>query len=227
MHDFLVLNPREYLKDMLRNMLIAGRDTTAVLLTWTFYELSQNPSVLERLVQEIDSVVGDGIPTSAQLEQMKYLKHVLNETLRLHPSVPVDLRTAVNDDVLPNGYFVEAGTTVFYFSSLIHRIPEFWGSDADKFDPDRWEWERLRKVPNFAFVPFHAGPRICLGQNMAYTEAKVATIMILQRFRLTLAPKFIPRYRGVIILMSENGMMMNVEKRKKPKTSSSLSISSA
>eukprot|EP00002_Diphylleia_rotans_P035766 TRINITY_DN7838_c0_g1_i2.p1 TRINITY_DN7838_c0_g1~~TRINITY_DN7838_c0_g1_i2.p1 ORF type:complete len:446 (-),score=88.44 TRINITY_DN7838_c0_g1_i2:238-1575(-) len=148
---------RDYLVDMVKNMLIAGRDTTAVLLTWFFYEVSLHPQVRDKIHEEIDRVLGDSDPTSEKLEELKYLKNVLNETLRLHPSVPIDVRTSVKEDVLPNGYYIPPDSDVNYSAYITHRMEEYWGRDAHKFDPDRWEADRIRQVPSFAFVPFHAG----------------------------------------------------------------------
>eukprot|EP00002_Diphylleia_rotans_P030506 TRINITY_DN6276_c0_g1_i1.p1 TRINITY_DN6276_c0_g1~~TRINITY_DN6276_c0_g1_i1.p1 ORF type:complete len:494 (+),score=111.02 TRINITY_DN6276_c0_g1_i1:41-1522(+) len=212
--DKQATHTRESLRDMLKNMLIAGRDTTAVLISWTLGEISSQPQVQERLLEEIREHVGDTEePTGAQLGKLRYMKMVLNETLRLHPSVPADLRTAVKDDVMPNGTFVEAGTDVIFVPYLMHRMKEYWGEDALKFDPDRWTSERISKVPNFVFNPFLAGPRICLGQNMAYTEAKLFLTMVLRKFKLTLIPNHDLDYRHNVILQARHGMMMTVERR--------------
>eukprot|EP00002_Diphylleia_rotans_P034474 TRINITY_DN740_c0_g1_i1.p1 TRINITY_DN740_c0_g1~~TRINITY_DN740_c0_g1_i1.p1 ORF type:complete len:494 (-),score=96.97 TRINITY_DN740_c0_g1_i1:470-1951(-) len=197
--------------NMLKNMLIAGRDTTAVLMMWTFYELSRNPEVERKLVEEIDRVVGrDRIPTAEQLTELRYMKQVLNETLRLHPSIPFDFRTAIKDDVLPSGHFVPAGTDVAYSAFVMHRLPEYWGEDAESFNPDRWTPENIRKVPSFAFAPFLAGPRICIGQNMAYTEARLVTTMILQKYKLRMIPGHNPEYRAIIVKQARFGMKMHV-----------------
>eukprot|EP00004_Rigifila_ramosa_P011430 TRINITY_DN2443_c0_g1_i6.p1 TRINITY_DN2443_c0_g1~~TRINITY_DN2443_c0_g1_i6.p1 ORF type:complete len:225 (-),score=43.81 TRINITY_DN2443_c0_g1_i6:39-713(-) len=209
-------NDKTYLCSMLKNMLIAGRDTTAVLLTWTIYELSQHPDVLQRCLDEISAVMGDDtIPTHAQLAEMKYLKMVLNETLRLHPSVPYDYKTSIKEDALPNGFVVPPGCDVAFIPYLMHRMPEWWGPDAASFDPSRWTAERIRTVNPFAFVPFLAGPRICLGQNMAYTEAKTALAMLLPRFTFTLKPGTKVEYRMNIILSVRGGLPMYVTQRAK------------
>eukprot|EP00002_Diphylleia_rotans_P012349 TRINITY_DN2417_c0_g1_i1.p1 TRINITY_DN2417_c0_g1~~TRINITY_DN2417_c0_g1_i1.p1 ORF type:complete len:506 (+),score=106.55 TRINITY_DN2417_c0_g1_i1:57-1574(+) len=226
MKDKSDLNTRRFLRDMLINMLLAGRDTTAVLLMWTFYEISRHPEVEQKLLDEIDRVLvqparlkgykdGDALPcpTSEQVVDLKYMKNVLNETLRLHPSVPLDGRAAVEDDVLPNGQFIPKGTVLNYSPYILHRTKEFWGPDADKFDPGRFEGERIRAVNSFAFLPFLAGPRICLGQNMAYTEAKIACAMLLHKFRFHTKPDFVAQNRVVIILQSRNGMPVTIERR--------------
>jgi len=97
------------LRDVFMNFVLAGRDTTASLLTWTFYMLYQHPDVREKVVQEILSVVKGEVPTAQELELLKYTKQVLQETLRLYPSVPVDARVAVEDTKLPNGYTIKKG----------------------------------------------------------------------------------------------------------------------
>jgi len=207
---------KTYLRNMCKNMLIAARDTTACLLTWTIFELSQRPDVEAKLLEEIDHVVGmhNQTPTAEQLSELKYMKQVLNETLRLHPSVPFDVRTSVDEDWLPNGYYIPPNTDVLYSSYMTHRLVEYWGPDAEKFDPTRWEPERIRGVPSFAFVPFHAGPRICLGQNMAYEEAKIALLLILQKYHLQCVDR--PQdveYRNIIILQVKGQMNVRVTRR--------------
>eukprot|EP00004_Rigifila_ramosa_P009621 TRINITY_DN2123_c0_g1_i3.p1 TRINITY_DN2123_c0_g1~~TRINITY_DN2123_c0_g1_i3.p1 ORF type:complete len:137 (-),score=26.71 TRINITY_DN2123_c0_g1_i3:43-453(-) len=133
------------------------------------------------------------------------MKLVLNETLRLHPSVPFNIRTAAHPDTLPSGHYIPADTNMVYSAYVTHRNPKWWGADAAEFIP-----ERPQPKQNFAFVPFHAGPRICLGQNMAYTEAKCALVQLLRRVRLHVPATHTPQESAAIVLTSANGMPVSV-----------------
>ncbi|KAG0053286.1 hypothetical protein BGZ83_001386 [Gryganskiella cystojenkinii] len=205
---------KTYLRDMLLNFLIAGRDTTASLLSWTMWHLTQQPKVLERLNQEIDEVVGqDRVPGYDDIKKLKYQRQVVNEVLRLCPPVPFNMRQSVEEDVLPNGYYIPAKTMVSYSAYTTHRMKEYWGEDALDFDPDRWGPERVGSIKPFMFVPFHAGPRICLGQNLAYTTAQLTLTRLLQRYEVKASPGFKPDQFGDIVLFSRNGVQVMLHKK--------------
>ncbi|KAF9571291.1 hypothetical protein BGW38_008658, partial [Lunasporangiospora selenospora] len=204
----------KYLRDMLLNFMVAGRDTTASLLTWTVWYLVNHPDVADKVYNEIMDVLG---PTSSpefdHIKKLKYQKQVLNEVLRLRPPVPLNSRQSVEEDILPNGHYIPPHTTITYSAYVTHRLPQFWGEDANKFDPDRWGPERSGSIKPFMFVPFHAGPRICLGQNLAYTTAQVALTRLLQNFVFKPVTGFEPKQYFDLILFSRNGMEVRVEKR--------------
>ncbi|KAF8892245.1 cytochrome P450 monooxygenase pc-3 [Infundibulicybe gibba] len=179
------------LRDEILNILLAGRDTTANTITFAIYMLSEHPNILKRLRSEILEKIGSSRrPTFDDMRDLKYLRAFINETLRLYPSVPFNVRTTVKDTVLPNKtggkpFFIPAQTRVPYSVFLMHRRVDLWGPDALEFDPDRFLDERLGKylVPNpFIFLPFNAGPRICLGQQFAYHEVSYFLIRLLQSF---------------------------------------------
>ncbi|KAF8451110.1 cytochrome P450 [Boletus edulis BED1] len=179
------------IRDEILNIMIAGRDTTAGTLTCAIWMLSQHPSVLHKLREEILTAVGTSrSPTLEDLREMKYLKAVINETLRLYPPVPFNGRTSVAPTVLPAAkggqpIYVPANTNVRYSVFHMQRRKDLWGPDADEFDPDRFLDGRLHKylTPNpFIFVPFNAGPRICLGQQFAYNEVSYFLVRLLQVF---------------------------------------------
>ncbi|KZT68533.1 cytochrome P450 [Daedalea quercina L-15889] len=192
--DNLVHYTSDYviLHDEVLNILLAGRDTTASTLTFAVYLLCEHPDVLARLRREIIGKVGrQGRPSYEDIKEMKYLRAVVNETLRLFPPVPFNMRYAVKEALLPNPdpngkpFYVPPGTAVSYYPFVMHRNTEFWGPDAMEFDPDRFLDKRLHKylVPNpFIFLPFNAGPRICLGQQFAHNEVSFFLIKLLQRF---------------------------------------------
>lgn len=183
------------LRDQCLNILLAARDTTAGLLSFVFFELARNPQILQKLREEIKTAFGEGIDadlsvlTFESLKRCDYLKWVLNETLRMYPSVPSNFRVAQRNTTLPRGggpdgqspIFVAKGTPVIYSAYSLHREEQYYGKDADVFRPERWG-EPLAKKYGWAFVPFNGGPRICLGQQFALTEASYVTVRLLQLF---------------------------------------------
>eukprot|EP00005_Dracoamoeba_jomungandri_P005166 CAMPEP_0174261378 /NCGR_PEP_ID=MMETSP0439-20130205/11393_1 /TAXON_ID=0 /ORGANISM="Stereomyxa ramosa, Strain Chinc5" /LENGTH=303 /DNA_ID=CAMNT_0015345841 /DNA_START=559 /DNA_END=1470 /DNA_ORIENTATION=- len=175
----------DYLRDVVMNFFIAGRDTTACLLSWACYLLSKNEDKAEKLFEEIYSKFKGSSPTSIEdFKDLTYLQQVLDETLRLYPSVPFDGRTAVKDDILPTGHKIKAGTMCGYSAYCTGRSTKIWGPDALEFRPERFDED----YPKEAFYPFHLGPQLCLGRSMAYLEAKTMLSMLIQRFTFTLAP---------------------------------------
>ncbi|KAL9109660.1 MAG: hypothetical protein Q9227_005698 [Pyrenula ochraceoflavens] len=184
------------LRDQCLNILLAGRDTTACCLLWTFRLLARHPEVLSRLRAEIKSVAGLGSgssqPTRNDLKQMSYLSMVIKEVLRLYPSVPVNSRAAIKMTTLPTGggregtapILVRKGEAVGYCVYAMHRRKDLYGEDADRFRPERWEENdgRLVREIGWGYLPFNGGPRICLGQEFALLEASYTIARILQVF---------------------------------------------
>ncbi|KIY71230.1 cytochrome P450, partial [Cylindrobasidium torrendii FP15055 ss-10] len=180
-------NDAATIKDELINMLVAGRDTTASLLTFVMYCLIRHPEVMQRLQEEIASALGQKAPTREDLREMKYLRAVLNETLRLYPPVPFNHRTSAVATTLPGKpggtpYYVPADTKVSYGHFLIHRRKDLWGPTALEYDPNRFIDERVQYISKnpFIFLPFHGGPRVCVGQQFAYFEASYFLVRLLQ-----------------------------------------------
>lgn len=185
---------RTVLRDQLVAVLLAGRDTTAATLSWTLYELSRHPGIVRRLRQEIIDVVGlDTPPTYAHLKSMRYLQHVMNETLRLYPVVPFNVRLALHDTTLPTGggpdglqpIGVLKDTPIGYSTLCMQRRPDIYPPPSETFPPvldfapERWEhWT----PKSWTYIPFNGGPRICIGQQFALTEMGYTLVRILQRF---------------------------------------------
>ncbi|KAF8585531.1 cytochrome P450 [Ramaria rubella] len=191
--DHLVVHTSDFvmLRDEILNILIAGRDTTMATLTYAIYCLSQYPNVLATLREEILRQVGPSRqPTFDDVKECKFLRAVINETLRLYPPVPFNVRHSKQSTVWPakdggKPWYIPAGIDLPYSVWLMHRRTDLWGPDATEFDPNRFLDERLHKylVPNsFIFMPFNAGPRICLGQQFAYNEVSFMLIRLLQAF---------------------------------------------
>lgn len=184
------------LRDQCLNILLAARDTTAGLMSFLFFELARNPEVFKKLREEIVMNFGEGEDvnlreiTFESLKKCEYLKWVLNETLRMYPSVPQNFRVATKDTTLPHGggadgmspIFVPKGTNVTYTVFATQRLERLYGKDADVFRPERWGEPEVKKV-GWGFLPFNGGPRICLGQQFALTEASYVTVRILQVFK--------------------------------------------
>lgn len=156
----------QYLQDIVMNFIIAGRDTTAVTLSWTFYCLSTHPEVRKRLLEEIDSTLRGQKPTYDDIDtQLPYLHAVVKEVLRLYPPVPKDPKMALEDDTLPDGTFVPAGTAVVYTPYVMGRLEEMYENPL-QFNPDRWLDAENAKKTLFEYPVFQAGPRTCLGMSM-------------------------------------------------------------
>lgn len=203
---------RRFMRDMVLNFLLAGRDTTAQALTWTFFELAQHPDVLQRAREEINVACGDAPVTYGALKRLPFLKAVLDEGLRLHPSVPMNGKLALQSDTWPDGTRVPRGCLVQLSTYAQGRCEEIWGSDASSFRPERW-FER--KHSSFEFPAFHAGPRECLGKRLA--EMEMATLMasVIRDFDFVLLrdPKDVT-YDTQLTLGCASGLPMRFQARK-------------
>ncbi|KAH0591652.1 hypothetical protein MHUMG1_10615 [Metarhizium humberi] len=184
---------RVALRGQIINILAAGRDTTACLLSWTFFLLVRHPEAMEKLRTEISQLKG-GALNRTHLRDLRYLQNVLKETLRLYPSVPVNTRTAVENTILPMGggadrkspVLIPKGSPVAFSVYTLHRRPDLYGMDAECFRPERWD-ENLplfkdKTTHNYGYLPFSGGPRICLGMDFALTEAAFTIVRIFRRY---------------------------------------------
>ncbi|KAJ3118679.1 hypothetical protein HDU96_010009 [Phlyctochytrium bullatum] len=204
------------LRDMVLNMILAGRDTTAEALAWAFWILSSRPDVVEKMREEIDRTVGDALPTYEEVPTLKYITAVFYETLRLYPSVPVNFKMSVKEDVLPGGIHIPAGTEVNWSPYCMARLTKNWGEDAEEFRPERWfdENGNIKRESPFKWAAFNAGPRVCLGQQMATVEAVIALVGIVRRFDFKLTKDADVRPGLSITLAMAKGMPMTVERVK-------------
>ncbi|KAI5864115.1 cytochrome P450 [Durotheca rogersii] len=180
--------PDEVIRDHLMSIFTAGRDTTTSALSYLFFELSRRPDVAAAIRREAAQagLAAGRTPTWQQLRDLRYLGWAVKEALRLNPPVPTNARQAVCDTVLPLGggpdgtspLFVPQGTVVRYVPWTMHRRHDLYGPDADEFRPERWETLK----PTYEYVPFNAGPRICVGQQFALTQIAFVTLRLLQAF---------------------------------------------
>jgi cytochrome P450 len=174
------------LRDQILTVFFAGHETSATSLSWIHYLLDENREARAKLRAEVDRVVGSRMPTNADLDALTYTEQVINEALRLYSPIHSVSRVALTDDTL-GGYHIPAGATIYVSLYATHRLARLW-PDPDRFDPDRFTPEQMERRPRFAFIPFLAGHRNCVGASMAMVELKLAVAMIAQRYELTRAP---------------------------------------
>ncbi|KAL0546923.1 hypothetical protein IC582_016842 [Cucumis melo] len=234
------------LRDDLMTMLIAGHETTAAVLTWAVFLLAQNPSKMKKAQAEIDSVLGKGKPTFELLKELKYIRFIVAETLRLFPQPPLLIRRALKPDTLPggyngdkNGYAIPAGTDIFISVYNLHRSPYFW-ENPQEFEPERFQVKRESEgiegwdgfdpsrspgalypneiVSDFSFLPFGGGPRKCVGDQFALMESTIALAMLLQKFDVELrgSPESVELVTGATI-HTKSGLWCKLRRRSQVK----------
>ncbi|CAN6284161.1 unnamed protein product [Urochloa humidicola] len=217
----------KYLRDIILNIVIAGKDTTAGALAWFLYMACKHPEVQEKVCEEARNATGASETatvdefaqslTDEALNKMHYLHAALTETLRLYPSVPLDNKQCFGDDVLPDGSSVSKGDIVFYVPYAMGRMEYLWGADAETFRPERWldgHGEFQQQSP-FKFTAFQAGPRICLGKEFAYRQMKIFAAVLLRSFvfRLRDGEGATVGYRTMITLHIDQGLHLTATAR--------------
>ena len=191
--------------------LLAGQETTSLALTWTWYLLSQHPASRGRLEAELDTVLDGRPPEYADLANLPYLRMVVDESMRLYPPAWGFSRQALSDDQL-GGFRLPAGWLAFVIPYVLHRLPAYW-QDPEAFDPDRFLPERSTDRPKFAFIPFGAGPRRCIGDQFALIETQLSVAAFAQQYRLHLQPGHKVDPWPLITLRPRFGMPMTIERR--------------
>ncbi|KAI8849878.1 cytochrome P450, partial [Chytridium lagenaria] len=154
------------LRDMVLNMMIAGRDTTAQSLSWAIWLLSSRPKVVEAIRKELDEMTNGEVPTYDEVSTLKYANAVFLETLRLYPSVPANIKICVKEDILPGGLHIPKGTEINWLPYAMGRMESIWGPDATEFIPERWidANGNIKREPIHKFPAFNGGPRTCLAK---------------------------------------------------------------
>ncbi|PYE53668.1 cytochrome P450 [Deinococcus yavapaiensis] len=201
----------EQLRDEVLTIFGAGHETTANTLTFACWVLSQHPDVVARLREELDRVLAGRLPTVADLPNLPFTRAVLDETLRLYPAAPVTSPRRAAHDTELGGWRVPAETNVFVSTFNIHRHPAFW-PNAETFDPDRFLTGRL-PAHRFAYLPFGAGARKCIGTNLAVMEGALLLATLASRFDFQPAEGFRMELEQTITLRAKNGLPMIVTKR--------------
>ncbi|HEY0097642.1 MAG TPA: cytochrome P450 [Pyrinomonadaceae bacterium] len=204
------------LRDEALTIFLAGHETTANALAWTWYLLSQNPEVEERLHAELDAVLDGGrLPTVEDLPQLRYTEMVLAESMRLYPPAWVVGRLAVKEYAIDD-YLAAEGTLVLISQYVLHRDPRFF-PDPLRFDPERWTTEAKEARPPYAYFPFGGGARRCIGEGFAWMEGTLIIATIARRWRMRLVPghAVVPHPR--MTLRAKHGIRMRMEDRAKGK----------
>jgi cytochrome P450 len=174
------------LRDESMTLLLAGHETTALSLSWTWYLLSQNPEALQRLQEELEEVLGGRPPTVADLPRLRYTEQTVMESMRLYPPAYAIGREAIEECEL-GGFRVPAGTTLFLLQWVLHRDNRYF-EEPERFRPERWSPERMQKLPKYAYFPFGGGPRQCIGNSFAMMETVLVLATMAQKFEMRLDP---------------------------------------
>jgi cytochrome P450 len=199
---------RRRLRDELLTLLLAGHETTASTLSWMWYLIDAHPDVGERMRAEAVSVLGDRAPRYEDLHGLHYTNMVIQETMRLYPPVWALTRRTVKADVV-GGYHVPAGADVMICPYTLHRHPGYW-PDPEVFDPQRFDPARTAASHRYAYIPFGAGPRVCVGSHLGMMEATFVAAMVARRFRLELVPGRAVKPEAMLSLRVQGGLPMLV-----------------
>ncbi len=202
------------LRDEVITLFIAGHETTAVALAWTWYLLSQHPAVEQRLHEELAGALGDHhtqrVPAATDLSNLPYTLMVIEEAMRLYPPAWVTNREAVAGDEIC-GYHIPAKALVVISPYVMHHHPAYW-QDPERFDPERFGPERSKDRPQYAYFPFGGGPRQCIGKFFALMEAQMILATLAQRYRLRMAPGHPVKAHAATTLRPLNALTMLIER---------------
>lgn len=201
----------EQLRDEAMTIFLAGHETTANALTWTWYLLSQNPEAETKLHAEIADVLGGRTATSEDYSQLRYTEMVFAEAMRLYPPAWLIGRRALSDYKL-NGYHVPARSILLMSQYVMHRNPKYF-PEPDRFIPERWTPEAREGRPKFSYFPFGGGPRVCIGENFAWMEGTLVLATLAQKWRMRLIPGHPVELYPLVTLRPKHGMKMILERR--------------
>jgi cytochrome P450 len=198
------------LRDEAMTLFLAGHDTTALTLSWTWFLLAQHPTETDRLQVELRDVLGGRPPTVDDLPRLPYTEAVIQEAMRLYPPAYAIGRQAIAACEI-GGFQVPAGGTIVMSQWIMHRQAR-WFNEPERFRPERWLDGLARKLPKYAYFPFGGGPRICIGNTFAMLEAVLVLATLARRFRCTLAPGTVVRPRPQFTLRPEPGVPVLLHK---------------
>ncbi|EEC67630.1 hypothetical protein OsI_35024 [Oryza sativa Indica Group] len=215
----------EVLRDIVLSFLIAGRETTASGLSWFFWLLSSRPDVAARIADEVRAVreatgtrPGEPFRFDA-LREMHYLHAALTESMRLYPPAPIDSQSCAADDTLPDGTLLRAGWSVTYSAYAMGRLAAIWGEDCLEYRPERWLGDdgAFQPASPFRFTVFHAGPRMCLGKEMAYVQMKSIVANVLEEFEVDVVKEVagggVPEHVLSVTLRMKGGLPVKIRRK--------------
>jgi cytochrome P450 len=200
------------LRDEVVTLVLAGHETTALALFYIFYLLDRSPEAQDRLVAELDAVLGDRPPTTADVPRLKYTEWVVREGMRLYPPAWGIAREALSDCEI-GGYDVPKGTQIFMTQWLVHRDGR-WFEDPEVFRPERWDDDLIKRLPRCAYFPFGDGPRIGIGNHFAMMEAVLILATIARSFRLAVEPGQTLELLPSVTLRPRRGLVMRALNRR-------------
>ncbi len=198
-------------RDEVITIFTAGHETTAMAMTWTWYLLSQHPAEEAKLHTELAAVLGGRPPTHEDIDQLRFTRMIIDESMRLYPPVHTMAREALADDTLA-GRHVPKGSTVLIVPWVLHRHLKLWPNPG-RFQPERFAAEQAAARPRFSYLPFGGGRRICIGAAFAAAEATILLATVAQRYRLRLVPGHPVEPQGLITLRPRYGMKMQLDPR--------------
>ncbi|OLD81191.1 MAG: cytochrome P450 [Acidobacteria bacterium 13_1_20CM_58_21] len=207
------------LRDETITLFLAGHETTASTLSWTWWLLARHPAVEAKLHAELDAVLGDRAPTLDDLPKLRYTGHLITESLRLYPAAWGMARLVVEDHEIA-GYAVTKGMGVAMAQWVVHRDPR-WYDAPEEFRPDRWEDDLLKRLPRFAYFPFGGGPRQCIGNAFALMEAALILATIARKFRFLLVANHPVVPLASITLRPRHGVRVTLVSRRPNETANS------
>jgi cytochrome P450 len=193
-------------RDQVITIFLAGHETTAMAMTWTWFLLSQHPAAEAKLHAELEAVLGGRVPSHDDLSKLTYTRMVVEESMRIYPPVHTIARQAMADDTLA-GRRVPKGSTVMIVPWLLHRHVKLW-ENPGRFDPERFSHERSSARARFSYLPFGGGKRICIGAAFALAEATILLATLAQHFTLRVVPGHPVEPQGLITLRARHGMKM-------------------
>ncbi|XP_047944088.1 alkane hydroxylase MAH1-like [Salvia hispanica] len=205
-------NSKKFLRDTALNLMLAGRDTTGATLTWFFWLIARHPSSEAKIREEIDNCGGQVDVQNSR--GMVYLHGALCETLRLYPPVALEHKAPMRPDILPCGKHLEENAKVIISFYTVGRMESVWGKDCLEFKPERWisPSGKIKHEASYKFPAFNAGPRTCLGKEMAFIQMKMVAAAILQRYHVKLVEGHVVSPRNSVILQTEHGLKVTLSK---------------
>ncbi|XP_073365561.1 noroxomaritidine synthase 2-like [Aegilops tauschii subsp. strangulata] len=212
----------EFLRDTVGNVLLAGRDTTGTTLSWFFYLICKNPHVEQKILDELAPIAAtkkleDMVAFDvSELSSLVYLHAALCECLRLYPPLAFQHKAAIAGDVLPRGHEWKTGDKILVYCYSMGRMEGVWGKDCMEFRPERWVTDdgKLMHEPSYKFLAFNAGPRTCLGKEVAFTQMKAVAAAVLWNFAVEAVPGHVVEPKLSVMLHMKNGLAVTVKRRK-------------